>query len=251
MLSDAEKDELAKKHENLVGIIARHVQHTIPVHTNLDDLISFGNLGLANAVRLFDQDKHTEFSTYCKYKIKGAILDGLRSLDPLSRAHRVAINKIKLSLLMMSKEKNSVNDNNTNNEYTLNQVSSFMGKPIAYNDFVLAKNSVSIRILNSLDTGFRKDDSDKPISVEDKNTIDPYGDILKEEYKHLVHNAINSMDHERQKTILKLYFYENLSLSQIALLMNISASRVFGLKKSGLKKVKNYLESKGVTHCLC
>ncbi len=79
------RDELILEHLPLVTAIAAHVQRSLPVHTELDDLVHAGVMGLFDAASKYRDDKKVAFPTYAKHRIRGAILDGLRQLDWASR----------------------------------------------------------------------------------------------------------------------------------------------------------------------
>ena len=82
---DTRRDALILEHLPLVTAIAAHVQRSLPVHTELDDLVHAGVMGLFDAATKYQDDKEVAFPTYAKHRIKGAILDSLRQLDWASR----------------------------------------------------------------------------------------------------------------------------------------------------------------------
>jgi len=84
------RDELIDKYARKVTYVARRIAHRLPPHAplELDDLINSGSLGLLDALDKFDATKNTSFGTYVEYRIRGAILDLLRGLDPVSRTVR-------------------------------------------------------------------------------------------------------------------------------------------------------------------
>ena len=79
------RDQLIMDHLHLVTVIASHVQNSIPVHVELDDLVHAGTMGLFDAATKYRDDKEVAFPTYAKHRIRGAILDSMRQQDWASR----------------------------------------------------------------------------------------------------------------------------------------------------------------------
>jgi len=86
--STAERDALITDHLSLVTVIAAHIQKSLRVHVELDDLIHAGTMGLFDAANKYEAGKDVAFPTYAKYRIRGAILDSLRRADWASREVR-------------------------------------------------------------------------------------------------------------------------------------------------------------------
>ena len=84
----ASPEELAERHLSLVIQIARHFRNRLPASVGFDDLVGAGNLGLVEAARRFDPAKGTSFGAFAKHRIRGAITDSLRQIDPVSRCLR-------------------------------------------------------------------------------------------------------------------------------------------------------------------
>src|SRR5947209_7480242 len=83
--NNQDRDELILEHLHLVSAIAAHVQRSLPVHVELDDLIHAGTMGLVDAAAKFQSGKQVAFPAYAKHRIRGAILDSLRQMDWASR----------------------------------------------------------------------------------------------------------------------------------------------------------------------
>jgi DNA-directed RNA polymerase specialized sigma subunit len=85
---ERQQEELTVRLMGLVKRVAFEMREHLPAHLDLDDLVSAGTIGLIDAVRRFEAGKHVKIETYARYRIRGAILDALRSLDPASRDMR-------------------------------------------------------------------------------------------------------------------------------------------------------------------
>ena len=107
-MSDASSNERRQRIEeytSLVRMIASQMARRLPSHVELDDLISAGTLGLIDAVDKFDRAVATNFKKYAEIRIKGAILDELRTLDPASRTHRKQSSDLRETVRELEAEK--------------------------------------------------------------------------------------------------------------------------------------------------
>lgn len=199
-----------------------------------DDLISVGVIGLMDAISKFDHSKNVPFEAYATLRIRGTVIDELR------KSGRVSRDKIaKLNEYYLAKENLEKKLLRTPNESEISQ-------ELGIDDKQLSKLHETVHYLSriSLDEViFSKEGNDSSLSdiIKDDNTILPEEEFIKNEQKEILMEAISSLK-DREKTILNLYYVEELSLKEIAYILDISIPRVSQIHGKILTKLKDLIK---------
>jgi RNA polymerase sigma factor for flagellar operon FliA len=215
--SDAERERVLMEQLPQVRYIARRIHERLPRHVPLEDLVHAGVVGLIDALSKFDQSKHVQFSSYAKFRIRGAMLDSLRELDWSPRELRRKGRMV---------------------EQTYSQLSGKLGR--APNESELAKDlGLELRELQSLlaeldglELGSLRVESPRDGKQEDltervSGSPDetPFFFCLRSEMKHLLTQAIGELA-EKEQRVLSLYYYEELTMKEVGEVLGIGESRV-------------------------
>ncbi len=204
--------------------LVRYAAGKIPinVHTNktieFDDLVAYGKFGLIDAVEKYDPSKGVKFNTYAVTRIRGAIYDELRSLDPLSRTIR---QKAKLI-----EETRHRLETRLSRDITSQEIVDATGMTVA--DYKKVVRYVYESSPISLNYVCYVDDSDE-ISIEDmvKSTekVSPDYIVEREEIRKIIASALHELP-DKEKQVLILYYYEDLTLKEIGAVLDVSESRI-------------------------
>lgn len=210
------RDLIISKSLPLVRSIIGKINKPNTLHTQFEDLENSAIVGLIQALDSFDCQKNVQFSTYAYYRIKGSIIDYLRSVDQLPRKHRVDYGKIQEAISILSQE--------LGREPTDSELSERLQMNIDdYNDLMA---NVHQRHVLSLDNFDNDDDSFNPYqTLEDVSNQRPDEEIESREKTDQILSKINKLKN-RDRLILMLYYYENMTMTEIGLLLDISEARI-------------------------
>ncbi|MDP8986899.1 MAG: RNA polymerase sigma factor WhiG [Actinomycetota bacterium] len=213
------RDRLIVHYSPLVKYVAGRVAVGLPQNVEQADLVSSGIFGLIDAIEKFEPERGYKFETYAMARIKGAILDELRSIDWVPRSVRMKARAIEQAYAKLeSSQRRSPSDAELASELgmseaqlqsTLSQIS-FVG--LAALDEILLVGGDRGESLTLGDTV--ADAADGPMAAYEV-----------EEMRHILADAINRMS-EREKLVLSLYYYEGLTLNEIGQVIGVSESRV-------------------------
>lgn len=225
-----EREEMIIKYIPYVKYIASRLVIGKPPGVEYDDLVSFGILGLIDAIEKFDMSKGLKFETYATLRIRGSIIDELRKISWIPKS---AFSK--LSNLNQVREKLGTK---LNREPTDKEIAEYMGTSV--NDIRNIETYINYVSVVSLDEVFFKSEEDdvqiKNI-VEDENSPQPDKVVEEGERLKYLKKAIDLLP-EKDKVILNLYYYENLTLKDIGRVLNISESRVSQLHSRAIIRLR-------------
>ena len=231
---NAWRDTMIVKYAYLVRHIAARFVGRIPSNVLFDDLVSAGSLGLIDAVDKFDHDKHVNFKTYAQYRIKGAILDELRSMDVYSRSMRKKIKDIAKAVKEVEDEHQRPAEGS--------DIASKMGIELdTYYDMLTDIHCASIL---SLDTFIKSGRTNFPSQTKFQSRLigkeTPADHLDREEIKTALSNAVKTLT-EKEQTVVSLYYYEELTLKEIGEVMSLTESRICQIHAEILIKMKTRL----------
>lgn len=225
------RDFFVKQYAPLVKYVAGKVAVGMPHNVEFDDLVGYGIFGLFDAIEKFDPDKHVKFKTYAVTRIRGAIFDELRSIDWVPRSVRQksrevedAVHRLEASL------GRSASDNEIANEMRMDIQD--------YQKTILKISGTSILSLN--DVWYTGEDNDKVSivdSIESPQGLNPDIIVEKDEIKRVIIEAINDLP-EKEKKVLVLYYYEDLTLKEIGKVLEVTESRVSQLHTKAIVRLR-------------
>jgi len=203
-----------------------------PPHIETDDLVSWGIVGLLDAIVKYDSKKEASFSTYAQFRIRGAILDHLRSLDWVPRSVRQ-----KASLI----EKVSRQLEGTLGRPPLEEeIASELGVSLdAYQELLTKVGEMSLFSLEDLGFGGGEERFSFERAIEEGDA-DPLGTLLTRERVAIVTEAIRRLP-ERERTVVTLYYHEELTMKEVGGVLGLTESRVSQLHSQAVLRMKGYL----------
>src|SRR5437016_733242 len=233
-LSSEDREQLILAHLPQVRLIARRIHERLPDSVNLDDLISTGVVGLISAIDRFDASHNVKLKTYAEYKIRGAILDSLRGLDWAPRQQRKRAKQIEAAI--------SVIEQRLHGSPSEEEIAAELKLSLAdYHDWLVEIRGVNLGSLECASADEDGHDLLKYISDDEENW--PSRLLEKSELQRLLAEAIEKMPYT-EKVVLSLYYHEELTLREIAKIVNLHESRVSQLKSQAILRLRSYIEKR-------
>ncbi len=224
------RDRLALHYMHLVRSVVSRLPLNLPSSLCVEDLISYGTIGLLESIQRFDPDRGLKFETYASLRIRGEIIDQLRSQDWVPRGVRKRSKQLMEALTHL--------EQTLGRTPTEEELSGHLG--ITKQRLQALQNETSHLVL-SLDEHINADSDGSSLSlldtVADKNGLDPLGRYEEGDLKHKLAGAIHSLP-EREKLLIALYYQENLTLKEIGDIISVSESRVCQLHAQALMRLK-------------
>jgi len=213
-----------------VRLIVRRIQERLPESISLDDLVSTGVLGLISAIDNFDPAHNVKLKTYAEYKIRGAILDSLRGLDWAPRQKRKKAKQIEAAIAAAEQK--------LKGSPTEEEVARELGITLQeYHEWL-----VEIRGLNvaSLEYAGNEQGKDLLHFIPDNGETLPSTLFERSELERLLAATIDNIP-EIERTVLSLYYQEELTLREIAQVVNLHESRISQLKSQAILRLRSQL----------
>jgi len=216
------RDRLILTYAPLVKYVAGRLGSGLPAHVDDDDLVSYGLLGLIGAIERFDPDREIKFETFAVARVKGAIIDELRSLNWVPRSVRARARDVEKAHAELEAE--------LQRAPTDEEMAAKLNVGIdEFNDSLLEIANSSVLALDDLWTFADPEGGGGQISVldtiHDPNAVDPEIEAQASELKDRLADAIESLP-ERERLVVALYYYENLTLREIGEVLGVTESRV-------------------------
>jgi RNA polymerase sigma factor FliA len=216
------RERLVLAYSPLVKFIAGRMASGLPSHVEEGDLISYGLLGLIGAIERFDLEREIKFETFAVARVKGAIIDELRSLDWVPRSVRARARDVERAHAKLEAALQRAPTDEEMAEELKMTVDEFQ-------DALLEIANSSVLALDDLWTFADPEGSGGQISVldtiTDPNAVDPETEAQASEVKDRLADAIESLP-ERERLVVALYYYENLTLREIGEVLGVTESRV-------------------------
>lgn len=226
------RNVLIEKYLPLVKYIAERLLAKLPQNIELDDLTSAGIFGLMDAIEGFDLTRGVKFETYCTTRIRGAILDELRSLDWVPRIVRNKANRVDAAWKGLEMELGRTPSDMEMAERLQ------MSLP-EYEDLLREASAITIV---SLTDKAKEDQGSKTLRkidlLENKKQIDPEEELKRKEITEFITKGLS----KKERLIMLLYYYEDLTMREIGATLNLSESRVCQLHSRIIFRLKNQLK---------
>jgi len=227
-LTEEDRERLILEHLPQVRLVARKIHERLPETVSFDDLLSAGVIGLIHAIDNFDPAQNVKLKTYAEFRIRGAILDSLRETDWAPRHKRrqsreleAAISRVEQKLGRAPEEAEIAGELKLTVEEYRRQLTELEG-------------------LNIGEIEYLRDENENPLilkyvasSAEDS----PEVTLERAELERLIASAIDRIP-KVEKTVLSLYFFEELTLREIAEIMGIHLSRVSQIKSQAILRLR-------------
>ena len=226
--ADTNSDALLA-HVGLVKRVALHLKTRLPNFMELDELIQVGMIGLFEANNSFDASKGVDFEVFAKNRIRGAILDQVRKLSYLPRSAIVNIRDHNEATAALTGE--------LGREPTQSELAEFMGKDIE--SFQKERTHAHRFQTVSLESQL-PDTVDMPAS----EINEPEAQIAEEQFMASLVDSIETLP-ERERTVISLYYVEEMNLKEIGAVLDVSESRVSQILSSSVQKLRRHLDMDG------
>ena len=225
-------DMLIRKYMPLVTYHVLRISIGLPKNISKDELKSFGMMGLYDSLKKFDPTRDLKFDTYASFRIRGAILDGLRKEDWLPRSTREKVKKIEVA-----KEKL---EQIYLRSVTAKEVADDLG--ITEEEVYLASNEYFFANIFSIDDHLKDDDDRENLAfaVKDDKQISPEDEILKQGLHKQLAEVVQELN-EKEQLVISLFYKEELTLTEIGHVMGLSTSRISQIHSKALFKLKDIL----------
>jgi len=226
--TQALRNILMENYLHLVRYNAERIHAKLPDEVELDDLMSAGIFGLMDAIAAFDLERGVKFETYCAPRIRGAILDELRSMDWVPRLVRSRAHKLDGATKQLEVELGRAP---TNDEIAKRL-------RISMNEFEKMAKDASAVTTVSLSRKWFETDSNKDVReidvLEDKRGADPVREIQRKDLKELITKGLS----RAERLIIILYYFEEMTMKEIGATLDLSESRVSQMHSSILMRLK-------------
>lgn len=232
----ADKNSLLTEHMPLVKRLAHQMKAKLPPSVEVDDLVQAGMIGLLDAINRYEENHGAQFETYAVLRIRGAMLDELRSSDWMPRSTRANMRKVEQAMAALQQQ---------------------LGRPPSESE-VAKSLKLSLTDYQDLlgDSGghqlvYYEDfhDEDGNDSFLDRYAVDdddPLKSLLDTDFRQSVIDAIDALP-PREKMLMGLYYEEELNLKEIGAVMGVSESRVSQLHTQAVARLRTYLRERSWT----
>jgi len=232
-LDAATREQILMEHLPVVRYVARRIHERLPQHVELEDLISAGIVGLMDAFNKFDTTKKVQFRSYAQFRIRGAILDSLRTLDWSPRELRRKGRAIEEAMHALTSR--------FGRAPMEHEVAQEMG--ISLNEYQQLLTDLKGLEIGSLHVERVEDSGEEELAyIPNSPEEDPLFCCLKGEMAARLAEAISALP-ERERLVLTLYYYEEMTMKEIGLTLGVVESRVSQIHSSTVLHLRSLLNS--------
>jgi len=229
------RNRLMEHYLPLVKYTADRISAKLPSEVDVDDLISAGVFGLLDAIEAFDLDRGVKFETYCSPRIRGAILDELRTMDWVPRLVRNRAHRLEGATKALRAELGRPpSDDEVAHKLAISR--SELDK--------LMRDAVAVSLV-SLSRRFFDSDSSRELHeidvLEDRKACEPTHELQRDDLRELVMRGLTALE----RLIVVLYYYEEMTMKEIGATLDLSESRVSQMHSSILNRLRQQLNRHG------
>jgi RNA polymerase sigma factor for flagellar operon FliA len=233
----ADKNSLLTEHMPLVKRLAHHMKAKLPPSVEVDDLIQAGMMGLLDAINRYEENHGAQFETYAVLRIRGAMLDELRSNDWMPRSTRQNMRKVEAAMNSLQQQ--------LGRPPSESEVAKSLKLSLAdYQDML--GDSGGHQLVYYEDFHDNEDGSDSFLDRYATDDDDPLRALLDTDFRQAVIDAIDALP-PREKMLMGLYYEEELNLKEIGAVMGVSESRVSQLHTQAVARLRAYLKERAWT----
>ncbi len=230
------REEVIKQYSPMIKYVANRIAMRLPPHIEMDDLVSVGVLGLIDAITKYDPTRGAKFKTYAEFRVRGAILDELRSMDWVPRSVRQKASNIDSVVQKLQSKLGRPPEDE--------EVAGEMG--ISLDQFFDTLNETkSMPVLSLEGLGIAKETGEQQSLLDclaGKSDTDPQIQIRLNELKEIIAQAIDTLP-EQARLMISLYYYEELTMKEIGAVLDVTESRVSQIHSKAVFKLCTELKA--------
>ena len=230
----AVRDRLILTYAPLVKYVAGRLGAGLPAHVDESDLVSYGLIGLIGAIERFEPAREIKFETFAISRIRGAIIDELRSLDWVPRSVRARAREIERAIGQLEAQ--------LHRAPTDEEIAKKLD--ISGDELEESLDEISRSSIVALDELWTVSNTGDQVSlidtIEDTGVVDPQRNLTDAELREAIAEAIASLP-EREKIVVTLYYYEELTLREIGNVLDVTESRVSQLHTKAILRLRGHL----------
>jgi RNA polymerase sigma factor for flagellar operon FliA len=230
------KEQIVLEHTPLIRYIVNRIAVRLPSHIDLDDLHNTGVIGLMDAIEKYDPEKNCKFKTYAEFRIKGAILDQLRSLDWVPRSVRQKSRKLERAYGEVEQR--------LGRQATEDEVADSLGLQIEkFHELLNQVRGISLVNLEEIRNGNGESDRTGGYAdvVEDVNSENPLASLKVSENKRVISDTITTLP-EKERLVVSFYYFEDLNMKEIGSILGITESRVCQIHTKAMLRLRGKLK---------
>ncbi|MBF0189608.1 MAG: FliA/WhiG family RNA polymerase sigma factor [Magnetococcales bacterium] len=224
------RDQVILKYAPIVKYVASRISMKLPQSVDIDDLIQVGILGLIDAVSKFDPHRGIKFQTYAEFRVRGAILDELRSMDWVPRAVRQTASQIQETYLLLEGQQGKAVEDL--------EVAAHLG--LSLDEFYRnldAVRGIAILSFDDLRPSLDEEEWDVLDILADPDIVDPVDSIGLNELRFSLSEAISALP-EKERLVVTLYYFEELTMSEIGEVLGLTESRISQLHSKAAMRMR-------------
>lgn len=224
------REQLIIEYSQLVKLVAGRLSMYLGHNVEYDDLVSYGIFGLIDAIDKFDADKNVKFETYASLRIRGSILDQIRKMDWIPRTVRQRQRKLDEAVKQIETQ--------TGRNASDDEIAQVLG--ISPDELLNWQSQLKVSNLVSM-TEFEENGTEPAMDTTyNSHFTQPEEVVEKEELKKTLVEALDALT-EKERRVIELYYYEEMTLKEISKILEVSESRVSQLHTKSLIKMKKIM----------
>jgi RNA polymerase sigma factor for flagellar operon FliA len=232
---NSEQEKILLEHLPIVRFLARRIHERLPQHVDIEDLVSAGVVGLMDAFAKFDPEKKVQFRSYAQFRIRGAILDSLRTLDWSPRELRRKGRAVEEAIRVLTARAGRAPGET--------EVAAEMG--LALEDYQQLLGDLKGLEIGTLHMERNEDSGDEELAyVPGRPDEDPLFRCLRGELEERLSEAIASLP-DRERLVMTLYYYEEMTMREIGIALGVVESRVSQVHASAVVHLRSALKDLG------
>ena len=236
VITQENREAVIMEYAPMIKYVASRIALRLPPHIEVDDLISVGVLGLMDAIGKYDPNRGAKFKTYAEFRVRGAILDELRSMDWVPRSVRQKATSVDAVVQKLQAKLGRPPSDE--------EVAKEMG--VSLDEFFRTLNQTqNIPILSLEDLGIAKESGEQKSLLDclaGKSDSDPQTQLRLNELKEIIAKAIDTLP-EKERLMISLYYYEELTMKEIGEILSITESRVSQIHSKAVFRLRTKLKS--------
>lgn len=225
----ADRERVIREFAPMIKTMAHRLAFRLPAHMDAEDLVSAGIIGLMDAMAKYDPMKEAQFKTYAEFRIRGAMLDEIRSGDWIPRSVHERINLLqKTTSELTSRLGRTPSDE---------ELAEALGLSVCELDEFVSRAQGAV-LISLDDLGVQEPDGQKILQVLiDTRHPDPLSAVVSDRERQRLVDAIHALP-ERERLVLTLYYYEELTMKEIGSILRVTESRVCQIHAKAILRLK-------------